>query len=131
MFVLRKYFLKNIVDLFFDFFNNIFFLRTQTGFFFFKLPCYFFFYNKSFFFYEKKLLTSFVAQISFVLRFFFSFFFVRFKIRGLGYRIKHITNNIIRFFIGTTNFFYFLAPFSIFLRARRRRLVLISMIKIC
>jgi hypothetical protein len=129
---LKKFVLNNIIDFFFDYFNNILFSRTFTGFFFFKMPCFFFFsvLDLNFIFLKKKLLMSFIAQISFALRFFFSFFFVRFKMRGLGYRVKHITNNIIRFFIGTTNFFYFLAPLSIYLRARRRRLLLISMIKV-
>jgi len=46
--------------------------------------------------------------------------------RGLGYRVKHITTHIVRFFIGTTNFYYFIAPSCVFLKARRRRLLLVS-----
>ena len=56
----------------------------------------------------------------------FFFFFSKYKLKGLGYRVKHITKNLIRFFIGTTNFYYIHMPFSIFVRAKRRRLFLIS-----
>jgi ribosomal protein L6P/L9E len=46
--------------------------------------------------------------------------------RGLGYRVKHITTDVIRFFIGTTNFYYFIAPYSVIVRVRRRKLLLIG-----
>jgi hypothetical protein len=45
---------------------------------------------------------------------------------GVGYRVKHLTSNLIRFFFATTNFYYFIAPSSIFVRGRRRRLLLVS-----
>lgn len=130
MLKLRKFFLKNIIDLYFDYFNNFFFFKVMGGFIFFRMPSFFFFQFSSFFFFKSFFLSSFVGHISSCLRFFCSFFFVRFKMRGLGYRVKHITRNIVRFFIGTTNFFYFLSPICIFLRARRRRLLLVSTIKI-
>lgn len=54
------------------------------------------------------------------------FYYFKLKVRGLGYRIKRITQRLFRFFMGTTNFFFFHVPKDILVRARRRRMLLIS-----
>lgn len=56
-----------------------------------------------------------------------SFFFLRLKVRGLGYRIKNLAPNFFRFFLGTTNLYFFHAPPGIFVRVRRRRMLLVSL----
>lgn len=67
---------------------------------------------------------------SFLWQFFFrldhTYFFLRLKVRGLGYRIKSITPVFFRFFIGTTNLYFFHAPSDMYVRVRRRRMLLVS-----
>ena len=125
-----KIIFNNFISFFFDFFSNYFFVKFFNYVLFFKMPRFFFFFKTRFFFFRKFDLTSFLAHLTSVFYFFFSFFFVRFKMRGLGYRVKHITNNIIRFFIGTTNFYYFVSPVDIYIKARRRKLLLVSTINL-
>lgn len=55
------------------------------------------------------------------------FFFLRLKVRGLGYRIKALAHNFFRFFIGTTNLYFFHAPQGVHIRVRRRRMLLVSL----
>lgn len=68
---------------------------------------------------------------SFMRHFFFLskplFYFLRLKVRGLGYRIKSLASNFFRFFIGTTNWYFFHAPRGIYVRVRRRRMLLVSL----
>lgn len=59
------------------------------------------------------------------IRFFF-LFFLKIKLKGLGYRVKHLSVNLVRVFMGFTNFFYIHIPFFVFIKARRRRLFLSS-----
>lgn len=117
---------NKFVEFYFDFFSNYFFAKFLKSILFFKMPRFFFYFRNTFFFYKKTNLTSFLSNLTYTVSIFFSFFFVRFKMRGLGYRVKHITKNIIRFFIGTTNFYYFVCPNSLYIRARRRKLLLVS-----
>lgn len=127
VFLKLKIIFNNFVNFYFDFFSNYFFVKFLNNVLFFKMPRFFFFKKPHIFFFLKKSnLTSFLAYLKASVSFFFSFFFVRFKMRGLGYRVKHITKNIVRFFIGTTNFYYFICPNFLYVRARRRKLLLVS-----
>lgn len=67
---------------------------------------------------------------NFLWQFFFRlqqpYFFLRLKVRGLGYRIKSLTPIFFRFFIGTTNLYFFHAPSDMYVRVRRRRMLLVS-----
>lgn len=78
--------------------------------FFFSSKFYFKFFVDHFFFLSKPL-----------------FFFLRLKVRGLGYRIKALAHNFFRFFIGTTNLYFFHAPQGVHIRVRRRRMLLVSL----
>lgn len=121
---------NKFINFFYDFFSNFFFVKLYNYALFFKMPSFFFFRRGNFYFFKKIFLTSFLSHLTTTISFFFSFFFVRFKMRGIGYRVKHITKNIIRFFIGTTNFYYFVSPEDLYIRARRRKLLLVSMINL-
>jgi hypothetical protein len=80
----------------------------------------------SFFFSCKFFFKSFVSNFKTLYIRFNFFFFSKYKLKGLGYRVKRITSNLIRFFIGTTNFYYMHVPFSILVKAKRRRIFLMS-----
>ena len=93
----------------------------------------------SFYFYKYISNNSFslVFLTSFSLIFFFKhfvnnliklskLFFFRIRIKGLGYRIKKISNNLYRFFFTSTNFFYFHIPLNILIKYKMRKMLLIS-----
>ena len=70
--------------------------------------------------------NSFIAHLISLYNKLFFIFFLKLKVRGLGYRIKKITSNLFRFFIGTTNYYYLHIPFSFYIKARRRRMIAFS-----
>lgn len=53
-------------------------------------------------------------------------FFLRFRIRGLGYRFRRITPFLFRFFFTRTNYIYFHRPATVHLFFRKRRIILLS-----
>jgi len=79
----------------------------------------------SFNFNSKSFFKFFMHYFFFLVR--PSFFFLKLKVRGLGYRIKNLAPDFFRFFIGTTNLYFFHAPRGIHVRVRRRRMLLVSM----
>ncbi len=127
---LKTFFLNSGINFYFNRFLNCFFLSDGLINFYFFLPSFYFFFSKfdsfSFFFSNKFFFKSFISHFKTLYVSFCFYFFSKYKLRGLGYRVKHITKNLIRFFIGTTNFYYVHIPFSIFVKAKRRRLFLIS-----
>lgn len=56
----------------------------------------------------------------------FKIFFIKIRVRGLGYRIKNLAKNLLRIFLGFTNYIYVHIPYDVIARARRRRLLLMS-----
>ena len=126
----KRFILNSDFHFFFFLSKNLFFLRHKFTLYFFLLPSFFFYFFKdfkfSFFFHNKFFFKSFLAHFKTEYIKLFFFFFSKFKLRGLGYRIKHLTRNFIRFFMGTTNFYYLHSPGSFFVRAKRRRIFLFS-----
>lgn len=53
-------------------------------------------------------------------------FFFKLRMRGLGYRVRKITNNLYRFYFTKTNYIHLHLPPKIFLYLRKRRLFFIS-----
>ncbi len=100
------------------------------GIIFLKLPSYYF---------VKKELS--IISILFLNRFFFLTFikhfflylnrltliyFIKIKIKGLGYRIRKISNELYYFFFNYTNIFYFYLPNNILIKWYKKRIILIS-----
>lgn len=118
----------------FDFFfiesKSLFFFKTTKGVFILKLSDFFFFkkdpVNFSFLFKNKKNFIDFLSSFYFYYERNFSLFFFKFKIRGLGYRIRFLKSRVFRFFLGTTNYIYFHTPLEVIVKSRRRRMFLIS-----
>jgi hypothetical protein len=101
----------------------VFFYQIKNfAFFFFYLLFFFFSFEKnnsfSFFFSNKFFFKSFISHFKTLYVNLFFFFFFKYKLKGLGYRVKYITKNLIRFFIGTTNFYYMHVPFFVFVRLK-------------
>ena len=132
MFILKldRFDLHSAFSFFFFSSKSLFFVRGFFGFFVFRLSSFFFFSkhlnNISFFFFTKYFFRSFLSHFFSVYNRLYSLFFFRLKLRGLGYRIKRLANNLFRFFIGTTNFFFFHVPLNVLVKARRRRIFFLS-----
>lgn len=106
----------------------LFFFKGQGRILILRIPSFFFlkehFNMLALRFAKKSHFKYFMKQFFFLSTNFF--FFLRLRVRGLGYRIKSITPNFFRFYIGTTNLYFFHAPVGIYVRVRRRRMLLIS-----
>jgi hypothetical protein len=113
-----NYFVKLDVKFFLMKYNK-FFIKGNNGVIYFMLPNFYFFKNienrLSFCFLNKYFFNTVFKQISFYLKFFYKFFFVRLKLKGLGYRIKKYDKGLYRFFMGYNHYFYFYTPINIFI----------------
>jgi hypothetical protein len=105
------------------------YLISRSVFFVFKLPSRFFIkpengFSISFFSFHffKNFVNSFIA----LQRKLFFYYFFRFKLKGLGYRIKRISKYLYRFFVISVNYFYLHLPKTILLKYKKRKLFLLS-----
>jgi hypothetical protein len=105
-------------------------LKKKTRFFFLKLPNLFFYkYNEKTF---KFIFLSYFHYITFfkhILELYnklSSFYYLRLKLKGLGYRIVHLSSHLIKIFFNRSNYFYVHIPVSILFRYKIRRLFFLS-----
>jgi hypothetical protein len=110
--------------------NNYIIIKKKSRFFFIKLP-YIYFYKKthnffSFFFINKFHYISFFRHILHLYNKLCFFYYLRLKLKGLGYRIIHISTSLVKFFFNRSNFFYLHLPNSILFRYKIRRLFFLS-----
>lgn len=117
----KLFFLKN---------KNSIILKKKNRFFFLKLPFLFFLKKNnlslSFLFISYFHYISFFKHLLQLYNKLSSFYYLRLKLKGLGYRITIITNSLIKIFFNRSNFFYVHIPNSILLRYKIRRLFFIS-----
>ena len=110
--------------------QNFIILKKQSRFFFLKLPFLFFILkNKnilSFCFTNYFHYMSFFRHIYHLYNKLCSFYYVRLKLKGLGYRIVHISKFLIKIFFNRSNFFYIHLPNTILFRYKIRRLFFLS-----
>ena len=118
-------------------FNIYFFLKKgfiiikkKSRFFFIKLT-YIYFYKKniyiiSFFFFKFLHYMSFFRHILHFYNKLCSFYYLRLKLKGLGYRIIHISTFLIKIFFNRSNFFYVHLPKTILFKYKIRRLFFLS-----
>jgi hypothetical protein len=79
----------------------------------------FIFLNYFYFIAFLKHILNFDARLSL-------FYFFRVKLKGLGYRVTHLSKSIVRLFFNRSNFFYMHIPPSVLLKYKNRRLFFIS-----
>ena len=124
-----KFLLTNFI-FFFSKKLNLFFLKGLNGLFFFYMPSYFFFKRNekeiSFIFLKKFLFKSFLTFFWVNYNYSFIYYILRLRLRGLGFRIRKITNSLYYFFFNFTNLFYFHVPNNILIRSYKKRLLLLS-----
>jgi len=110
--------------------EKLYFFRENIGFWFSLKPLIFYngFSPKKFELvtFSKGNFSVVLTGLKSLLKFFGSFYFLRLKLRGLGFRVKHMSSRLLRIFMGYTNFIYIHIPPSLFLRGRRRRLYFFS-----
>lgn len=127
----KKIILENNLNIFFFANRSLFVLKGIFGIIFIKMPSIYFYK----YIFNNCLSLLFLSIFSF--NFFFKhfvnnliklskLFFFRIRIKGLGYRIKKISNNLYRFFFTSTNYFYFHIPFNVLIKYKMRKMILIS-----
>jgi len=128
--MLTKYFVK-IDSLYYLKNNNLLLLKNKAGYYSFFCPNYLFYkkINENAF---KLLFKNKFTFISFIKHFIFSLsninriFFIKFKLRGLGYKLRKICNNLYRFYFTRTNYIYVHRPKNILIKSRKKRIILLS-----
>lgn len=125
-----SFFFSKDFSIFFMFKMNFIILKKKTRYFFLKIP-YIYFYKiseriKSFYFYNYFTYISFFKHIVHLYNKLFSFYYLRLKLKGLGYRIVHISIFLVKLFFNRSNFFYMHIPRTILFRYKMRRLFFLS-----
>lgn len=105
-------------------------IQRNSRFFFLNLPfLYFLKKNKtliSFIFLNYFHFITFVKHVSQMYNKLFSFYFFRLKLKGLGYRIVHLSTFLLKVFFNRSNFFYIHLSSSILFKYKIRRLFFLS-----
>ena len=95
-----------------------------------KLPSYYFFTKElnliSFIFLNRFFFISFIKHFFLYYDRLTLIYFIRIKIKGLGYRIRKISNELYYFFFNCTNMFYFYIPNNILIKWYKKRIILLS-----
>lgn len=108
----------------------MFFSLYTLGIFLLRLPTYYFYiqnsskisivFLKNFFFKSFfKHLISFCNRLVIL-------YFLKIKIKGLGFRLRSISDVLYYFFFNYTNFFYFYPPKLLLIRVYKKRMLLLS-----
>jgi hypothetical protein len=126
----NSYTFSKLFNYYIDLFHNVIIIIFKSRYFIFKIPSIFFykinnislkilFLNKFYYVTFLKHLFNFYSR-------FFSFYYFRLKLKGLGFRIFKVSKHLIKIFFNRTNFFYIHIPSCILLKYRTRRMFLIS-----
>jgi hypothetical protein len=128
--MLVNYSLNGITEINFCLNLNYIFLKNINRIYAVRLPYMFFFKNEKFLqliFTKKYLFKNFLNLIINCGKSLFFLYFFKFRIKGLGYRIRKIAKNLFRFFFNSTNYFYFHVPKSCIAKSKIRKMILFSM----
>src|ERR1700761_5957670 len=85
---------------------SAFFFKNSFGIAYIYLP-------SAYFIKKVKKYESFIKHLFVLYDRLFHFYYVKVKIRGLGYRIREIAENFYYFFFNYTNYYYFHCPYNI------------------
>lgn len=129
--LLKVYFLSKFFNVYLSSKKSLLYLKGHYGVIAFKLPSFYFFFKDNINKFSLIFLKKFY-YISFIKHFFvnynrlFKIYCIRLKIKGLGYRIRKITNNLYYFFFNYTNMFYMYIPSNILIKWYKKRIILLS-----
>lgn len=108
----------------------LFLLQAPLGFSILKLPSLYFYRSSSkeisFLFLRKQPFVAFLRHLSYFHQRLLKFFFVRLRLRGLGYKFKRFAPFLFRFYFTLEMFTYFHVPSNVLCRSRKGRILLLS-----
>jgi len=118
-------------NLFFLLNKNYIIIKKKSRVFFLKLPYIYYYKNKankinSFIFINYFHYITLFKHIIHYYNKLCSFYFLRLKLKGLGYRIIHLSVFLIKIFFNRSNFFYIHLPKTILFKYKIRRLFFLS-----
>lgn len=130
LYKINNYKLNKDLNIFFSYKHSIIYLKGLYGIICFKLPSFYLYKNSlkliSFIFLKKFFYLSFIKHFFVFYKRLFLIFSIRLKIKGLGYRIRKISENLYYFFFNYTNMYYFYIPNNILIKWYKKRIILIS-----
>lgn len=128
--VYKDYIFSKEINLLFSSKKDLFLLKSDLGVIALKLPSYYFYLTNnnifSLIFLNRFFFISFLKHFFTCLNRLSLIYFIRIKIKGLGYRIRKISNELYYFFFNYTNMFYFYIPNNILIKWYKKRIILIS-----
>jgi len=112
--------LNSKFNVFFSYKKSVLYLFGLYGIMVLKMPSLFFF-NKfdnklSLLFINKFFYTSFLKHFLVRYKNLFNIYVINIRVKGLGYRIRKVVNNLYYFFFNYTNMYYFYIPNNILVK---------------
>ena len=130
-FVDKKNYLSRDVDLFFCQSSFTLMLKGSSKVLIVYLPSFYFFKkdlfgNFEFLFLKNFFFKSFLKHLLTFYNTLFVSFFLKIKLRGLGYRVRSLARSVHIFFFNYTNYYFFFCPEDIIVKLYRKRILLLS-----
>lgn len=129
---INSYFLFKGLKIYFLVKKSIFLLKSKFGLFILRLPSFYFYLMSinrqsfSLMFLSRFNFISFLRHLQYLTNRLCIIYFLRLRLKGLGYRVKRICKSLYRFYFTTTNYIYFHIPDQILVKSRKRRFILLS-----
>lgn len=79
-----------------------------------------------FIFISKSAYLAFLSHFTNLINKVSLIFFLKLRLRGLGYRIRRYTSFFYRFYFTRTNYIYFHVPAALVVKKRKKRILLLS-----
>lgn len=126
----KNYKLDNSLDFYFSERLSCIFIKGQNGLIKVLLPSFYFFKknnnNFSLLFDNNFFFSSVLSHINTYSKTLCFCYFLKLRLRGLGFRIRSITKSLCFFFFNYTNNFYFHVPKDILVKVYKKRIFLFS-----
>jgi hypothetical protein len=106
----------------------LYFKNNNRDFVFFSTPFFMFKEDKKFnFLFSNKFdYSKFLSNLKNLLKINLNIFFIKFKLKGLGYRFKKFSKYLYRFYFTRTSYIYFHKPDNVLVKHRKKRVILLS-----
>jgi len=129
MLLVKRYNFNKHYNFYFSPTHSCLFIQHFLGTSYFFLPSYFF-YSQSlqsckFIFLNSKFFQSFLTHFNSCISLYYVYF-IKIRIRGLGYRLRSICDTCHYFFFNYTNYFFFFNPLAVMVKTYKKRMLLIS-----
>jgi hypothetical protein len=122
--VVNKFNFKFLLNL------NLIYFYTKIGYMKIFMPSFYFIKNNknsiNFVFINKIKYLNILKQFLYYFNKCLKFFFFKIRLRGLGYKVEKFSIKLYRFFFAYNHYFYFHVPKDIFVKNRKRTLIIFS-----